>query len=129
VLTVTASGPGAWAERLLVVVSDGTTRKIEWKDGEKDKESPIGYKFRIAYSREPVADAWNPFDDESKDEKVILPKPFLVEEFDDVVLEDEKSPNHYSKRITGNSSLIEVSYKPENGATGRPSIGPDRKTS
>lgn len=127
-LKVSAAGPGAWAGRLLVDVSGSTSRKITWSaNGTKEKEEPIGIHLRIAYSQEPVDDLWNPFDKDSMDPKVTLPRPTIVEDFDDIVLEDEGSPNHYSKRIKGNSGLIEVSYTPAAGVTGRPDIAPDHE--
>lgn len=129
-LKVLALGPGTWANRLLVCVTDSTTTKIEWDKDDKTKiigKKPIGFRFRMAYSQEPVDEKWNPFDKDSKDPKIILPKPVLVEDFDDVVLEDERSPNHYSKRIKGNSSLIDVEYTSAVGVTGRPDIQSDHK--
>lgn len=118
-LQISAIGAGTWAHRILVKLSGSTTRKIEWgEDGTtKTSESPIGFRFRVAYWQQAVDAEWDPFANPP-----VGPRPFLVEDFDDVVLEDESSPNHFSKRIAGNSSLINVVYSPAPDASGRPDI-------
>jgi phage tail sheath protein FI len=121
-LTVSAVGPGEWGTRVLVKLTGSTAGTNDWSTDPPTKK-PSGFRFQIAYSQEPVDPSWDPFDGKSTDPKVRFPKPLFVEDFDDIILEDETSPDHYSKRIKGNSNLISVSYdKSVAGTPGRPSI-------
>lgn len=95
---IRAIGPGAAGNRTWVRIGEGTTKK---QDG-----NPIGFKLQVAYwSRLDPAELFDPFDPENQNQ---LPRPLLVEEFDDVSL-SEDSQNSWDKRINnGNSALIIV---------------------
>ena len=95
---VTASGPGSWGLRIFVKIIDSTTKKA---DG-----SPIGVRLRIAYwQTAPASGITDPFLG-----TVLAAPPTSIEDFDDIVLDDEKSSNYYTKRIPDNSSLIEFDH-------------------
>lgn len=82
---VRAAGPGLWGTRVKVKISDGTTKN---GDG-----TPVGFRLQLAYwGREPVPD-FDPFTD-----RTTLPRPALIEDFDDLVT-DEQSPDYYAKRV------------------------------
>jgi len=103
---VTAVGRGGWGKRVFVKIGPSTT-----KVGPK----PVGIRLQIAYwQTDPGAPLPDPFAG-----AVLANPPTLVESFDDVVLDNPGSPNHYSKRIgdpakpgQGNSSLILFDLKP-----------------
>ena len=83
---VRAAGPGLWGMRMKVKISPGKTLN---SDG-----NSVGFRLQLAYwSREPVPD-FDPFDDRTS-----TPRPNLVEEFDDLVYDDESSPDYYGKRV------------------------------
>jgi phage tail sheath protein FI len=80
-----AAGPGLWGTRVKVKISDGTTKR---QDG-----SSVGFRLQLAYwDREPVPD-FDPFI-----ERATLPRPALIEDFDDLDT-DESSPDFYGKRV------------------------------
>ena len=81
---VRAAGPGAWGKRVLVKISDGTTKDSEGKS--------VGFRLQIAYW-EKDAPSFDPFTD-----RLSTPRPNYTEEFDDLVA-DENSPDFFGKRI------------------------------
>lgn len=93
--TVTARGPGTSGDLIWVRLRDSST---------KDKNgTPVGFRLQVfAWDRPGVT----PFDPVA-DEKA-LPRPVVIEDFDDVST-DPSSPDYFDKRINnGNSSLIEM---------------------
>ena len=83
---IRAAGPGAWGTRVFAKVSDSTTKNA---DG-----SSVGFRLQLAYWSGDVP-AVDPF---SADGRRTLPRPVLVEDFDDLVT-DETSPDFYAKRV------------------------------
>ena len=83
---VRAAGPGSWGNRVFARIDDSTTRKA---DG-----SAVGFRLRLAYWPGNQA----PFDPFTEDGRKTLPRPQLMEDFDDLVT-DEKSPDFYGKRV------------------------------
>lgn len=80
-----AAGPGLWGTRVKVKISDGTTKKA---DG-----SSVGFRLQMAYwDRDPVPD-FDPFVERTR-----LPRPALIEDFDDLDT-DEASPDFFGKRV------------------------------
>jgi phage tail sheath protein FI len=83
---VRASGPGRWGTRVFARIDDSTTKN---SDG-----SSVGFRLRFAY--------WSgnaiPFDPFTAEGRLRLPRPSLIEDFDDLVV-DEASPDFYGKRV------------------------------
>jgi|ERR1043166_6731334 phage tail sheath protein FI len=84
--SIKAAGPGIWGTRVFAKIAPSTTL-------DKDKK-PIGFKIQLAYWRE----GQQPFDTFTKENRQKLPRPQLIEEFDDLVT-DENSPDFYAKRV------------------------------
>ncbi|HZR83923.1 MAG TPA: phage tail sheath family protein [Candidatus Binatia bacterium] len=101
-----AAGHGSWGTRVLVKIEDSTTR-------DKD-DNPVGFRLRLAYwvaGQEP----FDPFTTEGRNR---LPRPQLIEEFDDLVV-DETSPDFYGKRVPFiDLDKGEVNQGPETSALG-----------
>ncbi|MBU2410168.1 MAG: phage tail sheath family protein [Gammaproteobacteria bacterium] len=99
--TITANGPGAAGNRIFARVVASTTESV--KIGETDL-TPIGFRLQIAYwSRDVPGGLFDPFaiDDQ-------LPRPSMVEDFDDLAL-DPDSANYWQKQIReGTSALINL---------------------
>lgn len=96
--TIQAVGPGDSGNRIWVRLTPGTTRNAGG--------DPVGFALRIAYwPRIDPANLFDPFDEANQAQ---LPRPALVEEFDDLSL-DEISPNYWKKLVNnGNSALVEM---------------------
>jgi len=84
--TVRAAGPGDWGNRVFVRIVDSST-----KDG---SGNPVGFRLQLAYWSGPPP-AVDPFSPEGRR---TLPRPSLIEDFDDLVT-DEQSPDFYGKRV------------------------------
>jgi len=86
---VRTSGPGLWGTRVQVKISDSTTKK---PDG-----SSVGFRLQLAYWERSVWErsvpGFDPFIERTR-----LPRPALIEDFDDLVVE-ESSPDFYGKRV------------------------------
>ncbi|MEO7497229.1 MAG: phage tail sheath family protein [Massilia sp.] len=98
---VRAVGAGAWGKRVWVRIDDSSTLK---RDGADLK--PVGFRLRLAYWNTLPADA-HPFDPFTEAGKATLPRPVLVEDFDDLVI-DESSPDYFAKRLLDSSALATV---------------------
>lgn len=85
--TVRAAGPGGWGSRVFAKIEDGTTKK--------DDGTPVGFRLRLAY----WSGSATPFDPFTPQGRTTLPRPALTEDFDDLVYDDEKSPDFYAKRL------------------------------
>jgi phage tail sheath protein FI len=114
---VRASGPGVWGRRVFAKIEPGTTKK---KDG-----SSVGFRLRLAY--------WSgnavPFDPFTPQGRATLPRPQLTEDFDDLVFDDETSPDFYAKRVPFiDLDKGETNQGPESSALGtlvrNPSVAP-----
>ena len=94
-----ASGPGTWGDRVHLKLSQGSATL------NTDRE-PTTFRLQIAYwdtdPGGPYPDPFNP-EDNAK-----LPRPSLIEDFDDLNFKDEASPDYYGKRLAQNSALIRL---------------------
>jgi uncharacterized protein len=83
---IRAAGPGSWGNRVWVKIEDGRTKN---PDG-----TSVGFRLRMAY----WSNITKPFDPFTPDGQKTVPQPTFVEDFDDLVL-DENSPDYYGKRV------------------------------
>lgn len=98
--TVTAVGAGEASDRIYVRIEPGTTKRTFPGDSEP---SSIGFRLRLFYWPSLPSDT-KPFDPVERPSD--LPRPSIVEEFDDLSL-DATSPDHWRKRVgNGASSLV-----------------------
>jgi phage tail sheath protein FI len=83
---VRAAGPGEFGNRVFAKISDGTTKRA---DG-----TAVGFRLQLAYwsGEAPPVDPFSP------EGRRTLPRPSLIEDFDDLVT-DESSPDYYGKRV------------------------------
>jgi phage tail sheath protein FI len=103
---VRATGPGAWGKRVWARIDDSTTKKA---DG-----SAVGFRLRLAYWSG-TAEPFDPFVQENQQK---TPRPSLVEDFDDLVV-DEPSPDFYGKRVPFvDPSKGDTNQGPESSALG-----------
>lgn len=97
--TLSAVAAGAWGNRIWAWITPSTTEKI---DPDTKDRVPVGFRLRLAYWNNIDADKmFNPFKDSDKSK----PRPSMVEDFDDLVLE-EASPDFYQKRLLDSSALV-----------------------
>lgn len=98
-LTVTAIGPGSWGDRVHVRILESST---------KTGATPVGFRLQLSYwaNAAPNGQYPDPFDPA---QSRTLPRPTLVEDFDNLVWDDPGSPDYYAKRLDGASALVEVS--------------------
>jgi phage tail sheath protein FI len=83
---VRAAGPGAWGSRVFARISPGTTKDAQGNS--------VGFRLQMAY----WSGTATPFDPFTPDGRSTLPRPAIVEDFDDLVT-DETSPDFYGKRV------------------------------
>ncbi|MBV1800615.1 phage tail sheath family protein [Siccirubricoccus sp. G192] len=103
-LHVEATGPGAWGRRIWVKIEDSTTKVPD--PASPGTSKPVGVRVKVAYwSEEPPDGVFDPFDEPRRTPRPALPP----EDFDDVVIEDEASPDHFMKRVNDNSPLVKLS--------------------
>jgi uncharacterized protein len=102
-ITVMASGPGTWGNRVFFMVEPSkTTRPVAGGSAE-----PIGFRLRVAYySTIPTQSPEEWFKDPTKG-----PRPSFSEIFEDLSL-DERSSDYYDKRVLGSSALLELAPTP-----------------
>ena len=86
--TVEAVGPGAWGRRIWVKFEDGSTKK---QDGSS------GFRMKLAYWHEDPG-TFTPFDPFDPANRKLLPRPQLVEDYDDLQL-DPLDSNYFQKRL------------------------------
>ena len=113
--SISARGPGVSGNRILVRLSDSTTRV---------NNQPVGFKLEIFYW-DNLPDGVEPFDPVADLEQT--PRPSLSEVFDDLRT-NPAHPDYYDKRVNnGNSSLIEIQVPddtaPPGGATAQALTG------
>jgi phage tail sheath protein FI len=100
-----ALGPGAAYNRVWARIEAATTKTKGASGGDP---KPIGFRLRLAYwDRDPPEGStlFDPFD--SANDKT-LPRPAMIEDFDDISL-DPASPSYWDKRINNdNSSLVTI---------------------
>ena len=83
---VRAAGPGIWGNRVFARIVDSTTKDAGGNS--------VGFRLQVAYWTGEVP-AVDPFSEEGRR---TLPRPVLLEDFDDLVV-DETSPDFYGKRV------------------------------
>jgi len=93
--TLTATGGGTWGNRVCAKIQASTTKDA--------KKKPIGFSLSLAYWAEDIGTKppFDPFDDKNRK---LTPRPALIEDFDDLVI-DPRSPNYFKKVIEGNSGV------------------------
>lgn len=96
-LRIEAIGPGEWGNRVFVKLVEGTTRTGA-------DRTPVGFRLQVAY--------WNSLPAGAPPDPFVqtdtLPRPTLVEDFDDLVWDNPTSPDYYEKRLEGSSKLVRV---------------------
>ena len=96
-LRIEANGPGDSGNRIFVKLIEGTT-----KTGPDKK--PVGFRMQVAYWQSlPSGAPPDPFVQGDT-----LPRPTLIEDFDDLAWDNPLSPDFYEKRLQGGSKLLKV---------------------
>jgi len=96
--TVSAAGPGAWGRNVWVKFEDGST---------KDQLGNSGFRLKLAYWSS-FPDGFQPFDPFDPKNRNVLPRPQVVEDFDDLSVQPTSS-NFYTKRLIDSSTNQTVS--------------------
>ncbi len=111
--TITANGPGTAGNRIFARISASTTEIL---NDAGDALVPLGFRLQIAYwSRGQPADLFDPFAEGGDDR---LPRPALIEDYDDLTT-DPESPAYWQKTISDTTSaLIELAV--DDGAADLP---------
>ena len=122
---VRAVGAGSWGTRVWARIDDSTT-KGPAADGSL---RPVGFRLRLAYwaNTAPGLQLFDPFADAAT-----LPRPTLVEDFDDLVT-DVASPDFHETRLRDGSALatlvrtagVPADARPANGAQSLAQSGTD----
>jgi phage tail sheath protein FI len=89
-LTISAVGPGAWGSQVAARIDASSTQRLG-PDG-KTMVS-VGFRLRLAY----WSGVTKPFDWIA--DTTSLPRPDFQEDFDDLVVDDESSPDYFLKRL------------------------------
>lgn len=96
-----ATGPGTWGDRVHLKLSQGSATI-------GTNRPATTFRLQLAYwDTEPPGGAYpDPFDpaDNAK-----LPRPTLIEDFDNLEFKDDTSPDFYGKRLQQNSALVQLS--------------------
>lgn len=104
--TVTANGPGAAGNRIWVRVLQSTTTA---KPEGGDSLEPIGFRLQLAYfGRELPGVPFDPFTEVDK-----LPRPVLVEDYDDLSIDPNSSA--YWKRMIGDTTSALINLDVDDG--------------
>lgn len=95
-----AVGAGAWGNRVFVKITEGSSTLNTNQDAHT-------FRLQVAYwdTDAPGGSYPDPFDPTQNDK---LPRPTLVENFDDLEFKDGSSPDFYGKRLKSNSAFIEL---------------------
>jgi phage tail sheath protein FI len=118
-LHVAATGSGEWGNRVWVKVEDSTTTK----PNPADPAHPLPVGIKVTAANWSVAPAAGLFDPNDPANATKLPRPQLVESFDDVSL-DPASPDFFDKRVNGNSALVVLSRADGNPSSTLPPLAP-----
>ncbi|HMN44667.1 MAG TPA: phage tail sheath family protein [Povalibacter sp.] len=109
-----AIGAGAWGNRIYAAIEDSSTKD--------SSGAPVGFRLKVAYWAN-VPNNFTPYDPFNVDNRMILPRPALLEDFDDLS-GDPASPDYYTKRLgteqNPNSALVFL-----NGGTAVPPAKPN----
>ena len=99
-LKVDAVGPGSFGNRIFVEVKSSSTQVPD--PANPTTSIPVGFRVQVAYWNS-TPSGFSGFN--SIDDTQTLPRPALVEDFDDLSV-DEASPDYFIKRVNGNSALV-----------------------
>jgi phage tail sheath protein FI len=111
--TISANGPGAAGSRIWARIMRSTTER---RNDAGDALERIGFRLQIAYwSREVPGGLFDPFHEDNED---TLPRPALVEDFDDLSLNPE-SANYWRKMISDTTSALIILDVPDDAAATR----------
>jgi phage tail sheath protein FI len=112
---VRAVGSGSWARRVWARIDDSTTQA----PGAGGNPQPVGFRLRLAYWQDTSPDfrAFDPFADAAT-----LPRPTLVEDYDDLV-SDATSPDFHETRLLDGSALAKLLRTAGVPADARPANG------
>jgi len=110
-LRIEAAGPGSWGDRVYVEIKESTTKVPDANN--PGNSIPVGFRLQVAYWTAasvllPGFAAFNPFDPANNNK---LPRPATAEDFDDLSV-DENSPDYFTKRVNGSSSLLYLELVP-----------------
>jgi phage tail sheath protein FI len=99
---VTANGPGTAGNRIFARITKSTTEKL---NSATNALEPVGFRLQLAYwGRGDPADLFDPFADGGDDR---LPRPVIIEDFDDLST-DPESPNYWQRSISDTTSALIV---------------------
>ncbi|MBV1800678.1 hypothetical protein [Siccirubricoccus sp. G192] len=114
-LHVEAKDPCAGGRRIWVKIEDSTTKVPD--PASPGTSIPVGVRVKVAYwSEEPQNGVFDPFAEPCRE-----PRPTQKpEDFDNVVIADETSPDHFAKRVNENSALVKLSIL--DGANSPPQV-------
>jgi len=96
--TVTAAGPGAWGRKVWVRIQDGST---------KDASGASGFHLKLAYWSS-FPDNFQPFDPFDPKNRLLLPRPQYLEDYDDLSV-DPNSSDFFEKRLIDSTTNYPVS--------------------
>jgi len=112
---ISANGPGAVGNRIWARIVASTTEK---PNAAGDALEPIGFRLQIAYwSHDVPGGLFDPFENDET-----LPRPALVEDFDDLSL-DPDSANYWRKMIGDTTSALITLDVPDDNAATKPARG------
>jgi phage tail sheath protein FI len=99
-LDLDASGPGLWGDRIRIKLTEGSATKDTGRP-------PHAFRLQVAYWDTPAPGGAypDPFDPVQNG---ILPRPTMVEDFDNLNFDDSSSPDYYGKRLQSNSALLRL---------------------
>jgi len=111
-LRIEAMGAGVWGNRVFVKLVESTIRS-------GPNNTPVGFRLQVAYWQTPAPNNSypDPFDPAQAGS---LPRPTLIEDFDNLVWDNPNSQDYFTKRLEQNSALVRVTP----AAAGQPSALP-----
>lgn len=101
-LDLVASGPGAWGNRLHIKLTEGSSTI-----GTPRSATSTVFRLQVAYwnADAPGGAYPDPFDPA---QNAVLPRPSLIEDFNDLEFANSTSPDYYGKRLQDASALIRL---------------------
>lgn len=99
-LALEAIGAGLWGNRVRIKLTEGSATIGTGRPA-------TGFRLQVAYwdTAAPGGNYPDPFDDK---DNAKLPRPALMEDFDNLEFKDDKSADFYPKRLADNSALIKL---------------------
>lgn len=114
-LDLDASGPGLWGDRVHIKLTEGSATLGTGR-------TPHAFRLQIAYWDTPApGNAYpDPFD---PTQNGILPRPTMVEDFDNLNFDDATSPDYFGKRLQSSSALLRLKVENPPVLPGLPTAG------